>query len=214
MLPVNDYSEYLNHKDHLLFSDVTVQGPFSGDTRSPHFCFRVGDKIDQAVVRHLQPSSETGSCNLSIADLASITVQFFYLTNFSFQKQFLGEVNFQALVSLSSLLFLRLAQPRKVRAQLVFEAKGAKYGVASAVILDFFHLVSDDFRVGKLNESNFVFKLLQPDDCLVLPLRQTVTKISVSRLTDFGANTIIHALSLEIMEAGNETFLRIKISSP
>ena len=41
-----------------------------------------------------------------------------------------------------------------------------------------------------------------------------MTKISVSRLTDFGANTIIHALSLEIMEAGNETFLRIKISSP
>lgn len=123
-------------------------------------------------------------------------------------------MNFQALVSLYSLLFLRLAQPRKVRAQLVFEAKGTKYGVASAVILDFFHLVSDDFRVGKLNESNFVFKLLQPDDCLVLPLRQTVTKISVSSVTDFGANTIIHALSLEIMEAGNETFLRIKISSP
>ena len=123
-------------------------------------------------------------------------------------------MNFQALVSLYSLLFLRLAQPRKVRAQLVFEAKGTKYGVASAVILDFFHLVSDDFRVGKLNESNFVFKLLQPDNCLVLPLRQTVTKISVSSVTDFGANTIIHALSLEIMEAGNETFLRIKISSP
>ena len=100
-----------------------------------------------------------------------------------------------------------------MRAQLVFEAKGTKYGVASAVILDFFHLVSDDFRVGKLNESNFAFKLLQPDDCLVLPLRQTVTKISVSSVTDFGANTIIHALSLEIMEAGNETFLRIKISS-
>lgn len=77
MFPVNDYSEYLKHEDHLLFSDVTVKGPFSGDTWSPHFCFRVGDKIDQAVVRHLQPSSETDSCNLSIADLASITVQFF-----------------------------------------------------------------------------------------------------------------------------------------
>ena len=66
-------------------------------------------------------------------------------------------MNFQALVSLYSLLFLPLAKPRKVQAQLVWEARGAKYGVASAVILDFFNFVGDDFRVGKLNESNFAF---------------------------------------------------------
>ena len=38
-----------------------------------------------------------------------------------------------------------------------------------------------------------------------------MTKTSVSRLTDFGTNGITHALSLEIMEARNETFLRFKL---
>ena len=55
------------------------------------------------------------------------------------------------------MLILPLAKPRKVQAQLVWEARGAKYGVASTVILDFFNFVSDDFRVWKLNESNFAF---------------------------------------------------------
>ena len=38
-----------------------------------------------------------------------------------------------------------------------------------------------------------------------------MTKTSVFRLTDFGTNGITHALSLEIMEARNETFLRFKL---
>ena len=43
------------------------------------FCFRVVKKSAQAVLRHLQPNSETGKRSSSMVDLASITFQFFNL---------------------------------------------------------------------------------------------------------------------------------------
>ena len=122
--------------------------------RSLSFCFRVVKKSTQAVLRHLQPSSETGKRSSSMVDYASITFQFFNLRTFSFQKQFLREVHFQALVSLYSLLLLRLTQPREVQAQLAWKAKGAAHGVSSTVILDCLDLVSDDLSIQNFLRNN------------------------------------------------------------
>ena len=122
--------------------------------RSLSFCFRVVKKSAQAVLRNLQPSSETGKRSSSMVDYASITFQFFNLRTSPFKSNFLGEVHFQALVSLYSLLFLRLAQPREVQAQLAWKAKEAAHGVSSTVILDCLDLVSDDLTIQNFLRNN------------------------------------------------------------